>query len=209
MKTIKNLVLIAVIAMVSFSCKNENKPEVKTVETETIIEDSKAELDANATYAKAEFTIEGMTCAIGCAKTIEKKLAKMEGVKSAKVDYDKKLAMVEYDDAKVTTNNLEETVKKVGETYTVKEMKTVESFSAKKACAADCKKACCAGKEMKSCSVKCSPDCTKKDCEKCAAKKAACKKKCDAKKAHADANGKKMACAADCKKACCAKKEKA
>jgi len=192
MKTIKNLLLVAVIALVAFSCKNETNPEVKTVETEASTETAKAELDPNATYAKAEFTIEGMTCAVGCAKTIEKKLAKMEGVKSAKVDYDKKLAMVEYDDAKVTTTTLEETVKKVGDTYTVKEMKTVESFSAKKACAADCKKACCANKtdaEKKACSADC--------------KKACCTDKAEATK------DKKMACAADCKKACCADKAKA
>ena len=212
MKTIKNLLLVTVIALAAFSCKNETKPEVKTVETETATETAKAELDPNATYAKAEFTIEGMTCAVGCAKTIEKKLAKMEGVKSAKVDYDKKMAMVEYDDAKVTTTSLEATVKKVGDTYTVKEMKTVESFSAKKACGPDCKKACCANKtdaEKKACAVKkCSADCTKKDCDKCAAKTAECKKKCDAKKAKASADN-KMACAADCKKACCTGKVKA
>ena len=48
-------------------------------------------LDPNATYAKAEFGIEGMTCAMGCAKTIEKKMAKMDGVKSAKVDFEKEM----------------------------------------------------------------------------------------------------------------------
>ncbi len=192
MKTIKNLLLVTTITLVAFSCKNETTPEVKTVETEVSMETAKAELDPNATYAKAEFTIEGMTCAVGCAKTIEKKLAKMEGVKSAKVDYDKKLAMVEYDDAKVTTTTLEETVKKVGDTYTVKEMKTVESFSAKKACAADCKKACCANKT----------DAEKKACS------ADCKKACCADKTEATQE-KKMACAADCKKACCADKAKA
>ena len=45
-----------------------------------------------------------MTCAIGCAKSIEKKIAKMEGVKSATVDFDRKLAMVEYNEAKVNSN---------------------------------------------------------------------------------------------------------
>ena len=34
-----------------------------------------------------------MTCAMGCAKTIEKKMAKMDGVKMAKVDFEKELAM--------------------------------------------------------------------------------------------------------------------
>ena len=70
-----------------------------------------------------------MTCEIGCARTIEKKIAKMEGVKYAKVDFNKKMAMVEYDPSKVTPTSLEETVTKVGEVYKVKDMKTVEKFS--------------------------------------------------------------------------------
>jgi Cu+-exporting ATPase len=38
--------------------------------------------------------------------------------------------MVEYDDAKVTPKSLEEAVKKTGDMYSVKDMKTVESFTA-------------------------------------------------------------------------------
>ncbi|MGB1307901.1 MAG: hypothetical protein ACPG6B_03255 [Oceanihabitans sp.] len=138
--------------------------------------------------------------------------------------------MVEYDNAKVTTTSLEETVTKASETYTVKEMKTVESFTAKKACEPDCKKACCAnktdvekkactkdctkaccaGKDMKEHVIKCSPDCTKKDCAKCAAKTAECKKKCAAKKAEAstDKSDSTKATSHDGKMACCADKAK-
>ena len=105
MKTLKNMLAIALVVAFTVACKNDAKPEVKTVETE--VKTDKKGLDPNAKYAKAEFTVEGMTCAIGCAATIEKKIAKMEGVKSAKVDFDKKLAMVEYDVAKVTTASLE------------------------------------------------------------------------------------------------------
>ena len=137
MKTFKHILTLTLIAVFAFSCKNEKKPEVKTVEVET---ETVKELDPNATYAKAEFTIDGMTCAIGCAAQIQKKIAKMDGVKSATVDFDKKLAMVEYNEAKVTPTTLEEAVAKVSDTYKVSEMKTVEDFSAKKACAADCKK---------------------------------------------------------------------
>ncbi|GAA3774893.1 hypothetical protein GCM10022271_03800 [Corallibacter vietnamensis] len=129
MKLFKNIIVIACFTVTIVSCKNNATPEVKTVEVETTTE--KAELDPNATYAKAEFTIDGMTCAMGCAKTIEKKMAKMEGVKFAKVDFDKKLAMVEYDNAKVTTTSLEEVVKKTGDAYSVKDMKTVDEFSEK------------------------------------------------------------------------------
>ncbi|MBT8272307.1 MAG: cation transporter [Bacteroidia bacterium] len=148
------------MALMIYNCKTETQPELKTVSTETA--EVKKTLDPNATYAKAEFTIEGMTCELGCAKTIEKKLAKMEGVKSAKVDFGKKLAMVEYDDARVNTTLLEETVKKTGGTYSVKEMRTVESFEAKKACAEDCNKDCCKNKteaEKMACKESCKKAC--------------------------------------------------
>ena len=146
MKTLKNIFIVGILVLMVYSCKTETEPELKTISNDTAKVEST--LDPNATYAKAEFTIEGMTCELGCAKTIEKKLANMEGVKSAKVDFDKKLAMVEFDEARVTTTSLEETVKKTGEVYTVKEMRTVESFEAKKSCAEDCNKDCCKDKTI-------------------------------------------------------------
>jgi Cu+-exporting ATPase len=171
MKTLKIICLIALTTLFVIACKNETQPELKTVNTAVMAKANT--LDPNAHYAKAEFSIEGMTCAMGCAKTIEKKIAGMDGVKSAKVDFGKEMAMVEYDDAKVTPQSLEEAVKKTGDMYSVKDMKNVESFSAEKmeckpgcamaccadkakdgkamadikACAADCKKACCADKK--------------------------------------------------------------
>ena len=163
MKLFKNILALAIITLFAFSCKNEAKPEVVTSPNSEITTNNEvAKLDPNANYAKAEFTIEGMTCAMGCAKTIEKKMAKMEGVKSATVDFDKKLAMVEYDDAKVTPESLENTVTSVADQYSVKDMKTVESFT----------------KDKKECSAKCKEKCANKtDAEKMACKEA-CKKTC-------------------------------
>jgi len=165
MKTFKHLLTLVLVFAVMVACKNEAKPEVKTVETEAKAE---KQLDPNAEYAKAEFTVEGMTCAIGCAATIEKKIAKMDGVKSAKVDFDKKLAMVEYDVAKVTTASLEETVKKTGGTYSVANMKTVDTFAAKEQCPPDCKKECCADKKADvkketACNADCKMSCCMKE----------------------------------------------
>lgn len=165
MKALKNILAIAILTLVTFNCKNEaTQPEVKTVETNIKVETKKATLDPNATYAKAEFKIEGMTCAMGCAKTIEKKMAKMEGVKSAVVDFDRQLAMVEYDNAKVTPVSLEKTVTSVADTYKVKDMKTVDAFS-KKECKTDCKKECCKNKteaEKKACAKDCKKACCTK-----------------------------------------------
>lgn len=166
---IKNILMLAVVAVFAFSCKNDAKAEVKTVAHEG--SKAVAELDPNATYAKAEFTIEGMTCAMGCAATIEKKIAKMEGVKSSKVDFDKKLAMVEYDEAKVSPESLTKTVTSVADLYSVKDMKTVNAFSGKdsaKACEPGCAKACCTAGVKEGEKMSCAADCK----EACCAKKA-------------------------------------
>jgi len=128
MKATTHIITVLVIVLSFFNCKQNATPEIKVVEVTTITETSRT-LDPNAAYAKAEFTISGMVCEIGCAKTIEKKLANMEGVKFATVDFDKKLAMVEYDETRVTPTTLEETVTKVGKAYKVSDMKTVDAFS--------------------------------------------------------------------------------
>lgn len=186
MNTLKNIMGLFLVAFLLFSCKNETKSEVKTIEAESAAQTEKT-VDTNATYAKAEFTIDGMTCPMGCAKTIERKIAGMEGVKSAAVDFDRKLAMVEYDVAKVSPISITETVAKAGDMYTVKDMKTVEAFLTNKSGA-----------------LKCSPNCTKKDCPDCMAKAEACKANC-ANKTEAE----KMACAKEGQKSCCMNKTKA
>ena len=167
MKTLKNICIVAIMALVFTSCKNETQPDIKTVDVEVTKKDVSATLDPNATYAKVEFSIDGMTCAMGCAKTIEKKMAKMEGVKTAKVDFDKRLAMVEYDEAKVTPKSLEETVTKVADIYKVKDVKIVEDFgSGAKECKANCEKECCANKsdaEKKACKADCKKACCDKE----------------------------------------------
>ena len=174
MKTMKHILLVSMLTLLFVACKNDTTPEVKTVEVETIKKEKV--LNPNATYAKAEFGIEGMTCAVGCAKTIEKKLAKMDGVKSATVDFDRRLAMVEYDEDMVTPTSLSETVTKVADTYKVDEIKKVDDFS--KSCTMDC----CKGKtadEKANCEMAC---CKADKAEKMACKED-CKMACCAKKA--------------------------
>ena len=142
MKVFK-LVALALVLMVAVSCKKEQgEPEV--VEIEYKEEVQKKEIAENATLAKTQFNIEGMTCAHGCAAKIEKSLAKMEGVASAKVDFENKTAVVEYDVDKVNTGLLAERVSKNGD-YKVSNIETVTDKCAKE-CKKECNKACCAEK---------------------------------------------------------------
>ncbi len=128
MKLIKNigLLLIGVLTLLSSCKENKQNPEIITINN-TVASEKTKEL-ANATYSKAEFTIKGMTCQIGCAATIEKNLAKMKGVKSAKVDFEKELALVEYDTNTLNTNDLTNTVTSSasGDIYTVEGVKIIE-----------------------------------------------------------------------------------
>ena len=158
MKNFKLTLVILLICVAVWSCKNETEPEIKIIKTSESL--ANAKMDNDKILAKAEFNIEGMTCAIGCAKTIEKKLAKMDGVKSAKVDFEKKLAQVEYDESIVNTVSLENTVTKASDSYSVNDMKTVDFFSnetikngnalKKESCKKGCEKDCCADKGKES-----------------------------------------------------------
>lgn len=59
----------------------------------------------------AKLRIEGMTCG-GCATAVRAVLKKVDGVSGAKVSYEEKLAVVDYDPAKVTPQQLAQTVEK-------------------------------------------------------------------------------------------------
>ena len=158
MKNFKLTLVILLICVAVWSCKNETEPEIKIIKTSESLINTK--MDNDKILSKAEFNIEGMTCAIGCAKTIEKKLAKMDGVKYAKVDFEKKLAQVEYDESIVNTVSLENTVTKASDSYSVNDMKTVNFFSnetikngnalKKESCKKGCEKDCCADKGKES-----------------------------------------------------------
>lgn len=172
MKTFKSFLLLTALALFSLSCKKA-QPEVKTIDIDQPEMAAKNHLDPNATYAKAEFGIDGMTCAMGCAKMIEKKIANMDGVKSATVDFDTRLAMVEYDNAKVSPSSLEKAVVSVSDTYSVKDMKNVDAFSTDHKCGEDCKMACCADKNLGEEHASMDKKTCKDDCKKacCAQKK--------------------------------------
>jgi periplasmic mercuric ion binding protein len=161
MKTLKVLFAVFFFALLSLSCKNEGSSSSteNTVTENTITTETPTNIAVNA---KAEFTIEGMTCAMGCAKKIENKLATTDGVTSAIVDFDKKLAMVEFDENKLSTESLEAIVKSAGESYSVSDMKTLESFTgneAKHKCNEDCAKEGCTAEKKKACGSSCTKPC--------------------------------------------------
>ena len=122
----KYILKLVVLALVIVACK-QNEPEVKIVEAK--VKTDKTVENPYKDFAKAEFEIKGMTCAMGCAKTIEKKLAKLEGVHYVYVDFKQELAMIEFDDNKLSNEDFISTVNKVSDTYKVGEIKAIDVFT--------------------------------------------------------------------------------
>tara|TARA_B110000046_G_scaffold37062_1_gene40481 strand:- start:1759 stop:2151 length:393 start_codon:yes stop_codon:yes gene_type:complete len=125
MKFLKNILSVIFILILLSSCKTDKKVEIKTIDVSS--EKISQKLDPNAVYSKAEFSIKGMTCEMGCAKTIEKKLAKMYGMKSATVDFKNELALVEFDVAKINPLSITKTVNDISNIYSVENMQIIKA----------------------------------------------------------------------------------
>lgn len=124
MKFTSSILTLALSSLLFIGCKETNQ---------------KAELDENTTTVSKEvnhktiaskpetatFQIDGMSCAVGCAKTIEKKLNATNGIQEAKVDFDKKEATVNFDADAISSEKIQEIVEKAadGKTYKVSNIK--------------------------------------------------------------------------------------
>lgn len=118
-------IIIITLAVLTFSCKNntaknkENSVKIETKQTAELV--------------KNEFNIKGMTCEIGCAKLIQSKLSKLDGVNHVNVSFKDSIGMIEYDKNKVSFNDIEKTVNNIsdGNLYKVYNQKSVSEFSIK------------------------------------------------------------------------------
>lgn len=103
----KTALSILAMAFVLLSC-NESKKG-------TPIEKSGAETqEVAANYKSIEVEIEGMTCEIGCAKTIESKLSKVEGVTYSKVNFEAKIGQFTYDENKISKEDIAKKIAGIG-----------------------------------------------------------------------------------------------
>ena len=114
----KNSFFFYIILSIVFFWGCQNKLTSKVIEVQTSQESPK-KIKALGEEAYAKLSIEGMTCAIGCAATIEKKLQKTSGISSVKVDFETKTAWVTYDPSLLSLNGISTVVKETGTNYSV------------------------------------------------------------------------------------------
>ncbi len=106
----KSLFALAIVSLMTISCKKENTNQEVTSENAAEVED----VILAENLETASFTIEGMSCQVMCASKIQKELAALSGVKEANVDFENKSASVQYDSSKISPEKLVETVEAVG-----------------------------------------------------------------------------------------------
>ncbi|MCB9361599.1 MAG: heavy-metal-associated domain-containing protein [Flavobacteriales bacterium] len=87
MKNLTKIAGIAIVLSLTACGGNETSTEVASEEVEVLQEN----------VVVADYKIEGMVCAMGCAKTIEDEVASINGVTVSDVDYDLGKAHFEFD----------------------------------------------------------------------------------------------------------------
>ena len=76
---------------------------------------------------KKTIAILGMMCA-GCSARVEKKLNEIEGIASAAVNLPARTAMVEYDPARISLEQMKEELGKIGYDMVIEENRNVEAI---------------------------------------------------------------------------------
>ena len=108
-----------------WGCQNKLVPKVIEV---PISQESPKKIEVLGEKAYAKLSIEGMTCAIGCAVTIEKKLQRTSGIVSAKVDFESNTGWVTYDATMLNLDGISSVVKSTGTSYSVSKIISLESI---------------------------------------------------------------------------------
>lgn len=119
-----NYFLVLTVASLGFfaACNNasENSKEATTSE--------KSVIDASKVLA-VDYKIDGMTCKMGCAKTIEKTIAGLNGVVASSVDFDSEKGHFEFDASIISEKEIITAIEKVADQYKVEEWKEEKDTS--------------------------------------------------------------------------------
>lgn len=147
MKIKKLTYLVVITCFILTNCKKEVKKETLPVDKQEVT-----------------LAISGMTCEIGCAKTIQSKLTKKEGVLNAKVIFKDSIANIKFDANTTSKNDLIAFVDGIAGGDMYKASETSKEVFKKHDCSDDCKEKCEAKKEnnmKKDCKEDCKMACCK------------------------------------------------
>lgn len=118
MKTTPYLAVFAFAALsFTVACSSDTNQETKQ---------EKVEINAEKVVA-VDYKIEGMTCKMGCAKTIEKTIAGLNGVVASSVDFDAEKGHFEFDASIISEDEIITAIEEVADQYKVKDWSEEEN----------------------------------------------------------------------------------
>lgn len=102
------------------SCqKKAGSEKIEAIPSETVVAE-------NLHHVKVE--IKGMTCEIGCARLIQSKLYKADGVSFAKVSFEDSTGIISYDQNRINAEEIKIVIEKTagGDIYSVESIEEIE-----------------------------------------------------------------------------------
>lgn len=114
MKVLIKIFSVAILVLFFNSCESRNgtKQDVKEAsETKVVAQNLK----------QVKVDIKGMTCEIGCARLIQSKLYKTDGVTFAKISFEDSSGVVKFDQNRISEEGIKKIIEKTagGDIYTV------------------------------------------------------------------------------------------
>ena len=104
---------LAIFFLFFISCESnkESKETLQKASQSLIVEDPQ----------QVKIDIKGMTCEIGCARLIQSKLYKADGVTFAKISFEDSSGIVSFDQNRISKDRIKEVIEKTagGDIYTV------------------------------------------------------------------------------------------
>jgi mercuric ion binding protein len=102
-KVINKIIAILIFVLFFISCqKNEVSKNEQSMSAE------KSEVAQNLQHVKVE--IKGMTCEIGCARLIQSKLYKADGITFAKISFEDSSGIISYDQNRITPEQVKNVI---------------------------------------------------------------------------------------------------
>ena len=121
MRTYISALMILFVVLSCNETKKKSSTEKGEVQTQEIA----------AVYKNLEVEIEGMTCEIGCARTIQSKLSKVKGVTYSKVSFENKKGQFTYDENKISKEDIINKINGIagGDLYNVTKSTNLEEIT--------------------------------------------------------------------------------
>jgi len=112
---------LVIIILFFASCdakKSEEQSQVEAAEQKLVAED----------LHQVKVDIKGMTCEIGCARLIQSKLYKADGVSFAKVSFEDSSGVVSFDQNRISQEEIKQIIERTagGEIYSVASIEEIE-----------------------------------------------------------------------------------